>query len=579
MDKEIEKLKQQLDSKINNLEIFKLSTEDAIVFLLKVFEDKCRFNSFKGGRSEETEFIAREGVDGLNVLLPKVLDKCKSSGKIDLRNHDEKYQTTFDAIEFATHYYSIYTSGINLCDEDVYQLNIQGNDVKFKQTVEDFLFDTNSQIISIHNKRKEVDRIKKDVIDEEVEKRARIINNLISKIKKTSDTEFEYEISSATVEYFKGVIKNVYKHKWQFDTSINLGPYTINDASKIWDSLVLISIIHHFACYYSGTTGVGLDCLPLVYEKNILIKKIKKYSKLSNKVVKNVLNDLIYTTKYKEIFFQPLILIPRTRMVLITPHLFISSSQERNFMKLWAKKYVSIYDSQISKVKEGIEKNISKIFRDINTNKELLVVSSKKIKEEGRDITDIDVAVINKKTNELMLIEVKWFLYPDSPFEVKGADRKLNKGISQLKLIEEYLSKDSNNINIIFDDKNLKINKIYKIVLSMNTTGSYWIEDKKNKIFNYDTFIKILNKTDRMNIKKFYKKLAKTHKFRPFVDFLPALNIYEFSSYKLFLPGVIILNECWYMKNFLRFCKYLLINKFYFGCSVFWKKQKNIVKK
>lgn len=548
MDKKekIKELEREVNEEIENLPLFRLSSESALIFLFKNFEDRCRFPIIAKKKPYNTEslqsnhLLARIGLDALNVLIPRIYEKCVSARRFNLKNDDKKYIYSGEAIDKASIYYNV-KDALKLCHGGIYDLKTESNEVYFIPKKGSLDYDARAQLITWGAIADEADTVASNLSEAEVaavsigttqgpQKLVRILK----------DKTFAFQIPREILNAAEVWVSQIIKYKWELDRSINLQGYTIADAVEVWASLLKIANIHTLSCLKSGLQGVGLDYLPILMHDKELINFIHKDRKTTSKSkIRAVVSDLTYGNKIVvgEVMWQPLFPLPGTDILIIVPNIIIFSNMERNFMKLWARLYPDIYGKKIASVGEKKEKILANRIKEQKAN--ILTVSSKKIyKENGQTLTDLDVGAYDTDSEELLLIQLKWFLQPDSSHEVADSDKKLNDGLDQLRRVDEHIKSYPDVLQRIFGvSYSIKPRKIYQCVVSSSSIGSFWLNRIDTDIFSLRVFLDILNKQANKTFGELFKKLKKEHTFKRYIHYESVFQKYYFGSREFFLPA------------------------------------------
>jgi len=583
---DLDRLDATIDRRLNNLGIFKLSLENALIYLLRNFEDRCRLPLISNSPRKEvdlyktsqiTHHLARESMDALSILLPRIYLRCKSTNRISRKCKENKYGQTGKALEIA-YAYSQIKDAIHLCRIGVYKAKKTGENIYFLPSKNSINYDAQAQIISFGLVDKEATSISMQYPRPSKDLSSLfykyIGNTGISKlISVTKSNSFLHHIPTDISDELTKIVQHILKHKWTIDNSIQFGQYSVGEAKIIWASLLKVSIFHHIACLFSGLPGIGLEYLPIIIKKQDLIDWLYSDSFISKQKISKIIADLIFNHRIltDEIMFQPLLPLCDDKILLIAPNILIFSNPERNLMKLWARTYSGIYGAKISAKGKEEERIIADNLK--RTNKNFFVINSKELKKGKQIITDIDVAVYDRSNLELLFIQVKSFLKPDSPSEVRSADNKLNKGIDQLHKILKYINNKPNALEKIFNFKIPKLKSILMCVISSSNTGSFWVKKDFN-IFNQEIVINSLKDSSQTSLSNLYQKWILLHSFNPRVDFQSIFYILRYNGKKYLLPATEIINDN-ALKKIIKYPIYFLFEIVLGGRYYFWPKREN----
>lgn len=572
-----------LERRLNSLKIFALPLETAIVYLLRIIEDRSRLPMLaamsKGKSVEEGVMSAhalfREGADALSVLLPLIYERCRSIKKISLQNYNEgNYSCAGIAIEVA-HTYAQIKSVLHLVNIGVYSLVKKKSGVYFIPSRGSINYDARAQIINFSSLKSEMSipaYLPPSSFQEML--RPHLAMGISTLIKQKKSGSFVDKIPTQISNELNNMIEGILQKKWTLIDSIRLGAYSIRDAKKMWAALLKLCIFHDSVAFFSGLPGMGMEYLPIVMNENDLINFLSQHSGTSKEETLDFISDLTFNKKVitDEIMFQPFLPVADTPFLIFSPHIISFSSPERNLMKLWAKRYPGPYGAKIANQGTYEEKHLATEIKKSNSN--FLVINSKKIKSGKRILTDIDVAVYDKLNREALFIQLKWCMQPDSAVEVRNTDGKLNKGIEQLKVIAEYLKSHMNGYQEFFGSGTESPKKVFMCVVSSSSGGSFWAQ-KEYEIFNEGVILKSLSGNIFSSIAKMYKSWQVFHTFKPQIHFRSVFQAVSFNGMKYFLPATQIHDDKNIIKKAYRLLKYLFFSVIARDHYMTWRKVKN----
>ena len=243
---------------------------------------------------------------------------------------------------------------------------------------------------------------------------------------------------------------------------------------------------------------------------------------LSNKVVENVFDNLLYIIKYN-IYKEKMKMeqnINQSAFMNISAYLFkLFKSTPSNFIhelkNLNETELKNILNSSISSIKQFITKQISKMPNELkiqNFSKVIEVISDILSEQNKTAINEkfaanLDVALTNFNTRVIQTIEKAIKLNGTSTNLkdlIAQIDNRKSIFESQLKIISESLQGNSNETYI-----NDLINKINSTIYSLPAIIQEGIIEKKKPLAEFDKFIASLNNT---NITNTIKKIISSFK-------------------------------------------------------------------
>jgi len=288
-------------------------------------------------------------------------------------------------------------------------------------------------------------------------------------------------------------IQSIGKIKALKKVSINwsFGQYSIDEFMKLWTYLdIKCSLhLHYFDPFLSKSYAY-----PLFYiqsHKN-WVEELSQGSKLDILKVKKIINDLTFNPEIKNlgVRIQPFVPFGKNYLAL-SPILVYVSLIEGNLLELQSKINKSIYDG-ISQQKENML--LSEIIRflikrtDVHFRKNII------ISEGGVTITDIDLAVVEKQTRSLVLIQAKWPLRPRYIFDLFKKNDEIEKSFAQAEKSLNYVKNNlksflGNHFKMVKDIQN-----IYSIIVARDNIGTNLNITRDFPIVDYEIFKMYLEK-------------------------------------------------------------------------------------
>lgn len=173
----------------------------------------------------------------------------------------------------------------------------------------------------------------------------------------------------------------------------------------------------------------------------------------------------------------------------IMPSLFISSSAERNFTILLNRlpSERAIYSRLVSEKEDLMRERI----------KEQIRLPHKRFFQgkipARQDLPDIDLAIISDVENVCIFLELKWFIEPAEVREVIEKSEEIQRGISQLLLLSQAISDDSDSIfNVLAIDSTYQL---FFAVVSANSIGLARIQNPRIPVIRESHLVWKINST------------------------------------------------------------------------------------
>lgn len=570
---ETHKIEQIFDGCIESLKIFNLSRNQAIIYLLRIVDDYARIPLLteRVDAVEMGHFNVRRAMDALSFLMPLIDEKNRKSRKFNLsRYRENNYQSAGEAMEIGEIYAEI-EDLLRLAGLGIYKIKRRGKNYYFFTSRELVRKDANSQVVNL----KEPLKMLEDVLTQSNPRELKALIDsytanglsLEGMVSMQRDGSMTYSIPSDLLNTFKKLFGVALSKVWTLDETIKFGKYSISDARKIWLLLDAVAGFQQMLTLQSNLPGIGMEYLPISVKKNYLIQYISNTENIRRDAVKQFIDDLTFNKKVmtNEIMFQPFLESDDGDCLFFSPAIILLSNPERNMMKLWSRAYGGIYGSKIAKKGLLEESKVAQALRDSLENAN--VVNGKKLTISGKQVTDVDVGVLDRNSKTVLFIQHKWIIQPDSTKEVQNSDEKLNEAISQIDKIFYYLKQDPQWVRNIFQE-NAEVEQILAFVLSTSNTGSYWASNKY-KTFNQQIFLRTVKDRKYKTVSDIYKFLIKNHTFKSYIDYFNIYNGYEYAGYRFYAPGTALVEK----KDWSGLAKHLIFGVLFKDNDFFWKTQ------
>ena len=550
---EFRTIEKKIDEYIDNQEFFSLKLPDAIFNLLISYELIRRGSNIAGLSENQSMQLPLSSMKGMLVYQTHVLEntlyfafnKCQNEKIPILKNaYQEIYNRYRGTLRnpdfwFLMMNYSMFEYGCKMMSREYFDVQFKGKTIIFKPKNYEFFrylsfgYKKLSPLIekraSLHAAREFINIKEKDV--REIDK---ILHFWLHRTRFfPSNIRIPFSnIHKLTVRSF-GKIKSYIKisSNWEFDQ------YSIEDFRRLWIYLDIKCSLHMH--YFDPFLSRKYE-YPFFYiqTRKDWENELSSGSHLEILKVKKILEDLTFnpTIKNLGVSIQPFVPFGGNYLAL-SPWLVCSSLIEGNFLELQSKKHKLIYDG-ISQQKENILLdeiiNILQKRRDVNY-KDRIIISKDNLR-----ITDIDLAVVERQTRSLVLIQTKWLMRPRYIYDIFNKNEEIDNGYSQVEKSFNYVKDNlksflSNNFQKL---RNIEIQNIYSILVARDNIGANLNVNKEFPIVDYEIFKMYLEKNE-INVKDICEKLYK-YEWLPKadVDFkigFPKLKIF---GYEFKIPGI-----------------------------------------
>jgi len=328
------------------------------------------------------------------------------------------------------------------------------------------------------------------------------------------ENHFTYRINKKIVNKAMKYAGKTIEKRFSLPPDWKLTEYSLGEYGLIIRTLWVISAIHFYArvlATWEGCIGCGYSEGLVTMTRSQLIHRLIKYTGLSSSCVSSVVNDLTYGSRgisNPDPPLQPLFEIVPGK-ICWPPNLILTSAAERNLMVLLnrfpegRKSY-----SRISRHRETLLQDHIK--REVKNDR--LRFKSGKVSGWGKS-NDIDLAIISDVERCCLLLELKSFIGPADPRELKEKSEEIAHGINQIVVRRQLAADRPENLYQF-----LKINQNYNIfwgVASETSVGGGWVQHEMVPVIRVSHLIEKLNSVF---------ELGKVCKWFMNRDYLPAPN-------------------------------------------------------
>jgi hypothetical protein len=245
---------------------------------------------------------------------------------------------------------------------------------------------------------------------------------------------FSYDLNPKIMRAAFKWLREEHPEQFTLPSDWALTTHTLGDYAAVLRTLWLISMLHFFARVVAaaqGCVGLGYNRALVVMTKSEIVARVVRYSGLNRPVVREILTDLTFGARgvrSPDPALQPIVeLDPGT--VAWSPSIIGHSALERNLLILMnripegRKAY-----SHLSSQREGL-------FRD-KLLSSLQGIGLRFWHGEVPGWTggrDIDLAVISDEARVCILFELKSFVAPADPREIRDRSSEIERGIDQVR--------------------------------------------------------------------------------------------------------------------------------------------------
>jgi hypothetical protein len=255
--------------------------------------------------------------------------------------------------------------------------------------------------------------------------------------------ELLYSIPPGMLSYFRGLI-DALAPRPSIQQDLLFETYSIADYCSFWKHLSALMLCYREVCKakYRLKFDRLLSSLVLVLTPAEIVNIVASSGELSIDACSNIVNDFTLDTDSErpDVKVRYIVPVEGSNYVYLSPTLVLTSSWEvclfRNWAKLSNERYGAVIASRKSKLADELAMQF--ISDEVTTAVRQTIVNP----VQG-SLGDVDLAVFDKESGYLAIIELKWLLPPDSFQEHSHAGEEIRTGIRQLKRIMDQYERDS----------------------------------------------------------------------------------------------------------------------------------------
>ena len=319
------------------------------------------------------------------------------------------------------------------------------------------------------------------------------VTAILNSVKVQGD-RFRYKLNPKMVTDMKKYLQPLFDGMFLLPSDWEFNRYTLGDFRKVFEAICAMAQIHWTARQLAGTMGCErkgyLDSI-YVLTYGELLRRVVRYSGLSDVKVKSVFDDLTYGNggiKRPAPALQPLIKLNSEHFAIV-PNIWICSAAERNFISLVNKlpSEKEIYAKLVGE-KEGLMKQH---FTTGLCDKDFKFISG-----NITNLTDVDLAIVNHSEKACLLLELKWFIAPTTAHERINKSKEIKTGISQVLKLKQAFAENHKPLL-----EKLNIDSSYSIegaVVSENWIGYGNVQHPTAPVIRANHLIEKLKTTDSL---------------------------------------------------------------------------------
>ena len=479
---ELQRVENEVDLyyKSNSLVNFPFTT--AVWSLLTFAEFKILQDENRQLTSQEQEMMGNNFVNELKYPVSWLFGTCKQGGQIPSTYDDKVFQASWDLFRLGKKY-QWFEAAYIYHRRGWIELELQGSTIQpIGDLFTEMEYQAYGRLIQAHQSDEVLSLINPN--DYPIE--------AIGHSLKIQGDRFHYNLNPRMVSDTISAMKPAFGKMFLLPSRWPFSRYALGDFQKVAEAILAVASIHAAARKIAADLGcVGMVDSIYMPTCSELLRRIVRYSGVSDTKVQNILDDLTYGNrgiKHPDPALQPLIKLNAKHYAII-PHLWLLLNPERNLTVLFnrfpseRKIYAELVDEKEDLMRKHFTANLSdKDFKFICGN--------------VAKLPDIDLAIVDDSEKACLLLELKWFIAPAEFREVVEKSEEIKKGIDQsLKLKEAF--RDSHEPLL----KKLGIDVSYRletIVVSQNWIGEANVQNPEVPVIRADHLIARLKATESL---------------------------------------------------------------------------------
>jgi len=529
----IEEIKKIIYSYHKNHVFFNIGRPLTFLYAFLIFEVQCATTySYRHITDSDKGIIQGKYLDSIATLIYWIYDEAIQSNAFDLGINPIYFNCSLEIFDMSLRFSDLRTL---FYSEDEENILVNGNKITFTFSHKN-IESVNSEI---------TDSISNDITSPDGETCNELdisIKNLTKSIEINND-RINYKLFPDIIKGFQKEREYYWEHYSQLDKYWNkhsFEKFTYSSFKKFWIALSTWCSIHFYSFLSNHNrvnSGKLAENILLIYQKSEYIETISNIAKINVVDCEIIFDYLTYDhgIKNNDIIFQPIFHLNDNYFV-IAPHLLLKSKAERNLIALLHKKEDKEYFDVLTNSREKIMQEELK--NSIINSEECIIALNKNIKN-----MELDYAIYEPKSKNVLLCELKWSNEPDSAAEVINHEDYLQKGCNQIKRIRDYAKSNSNE----FMKSVFNINIEEKIEYSCCVISKNYIrtQDTTVPVLNLNKFIKIYN-IENGNIKNLINQINEKKYLTPlatnFYDLEKKKSIGEYAGYIFEIPIIYRVN-------------------------------------
>jgi len=256
--------------------------------------------------------------------------------------------------------------------------------------------------------------------------------------------------------------------------------YSIGDYYRFSKILIALMLCYLQACktkYKRGDKRLFFSRV-LVLTPDEIVEIVSSSGEVTANACRNIVRDFTLDTDAPrpDIQIRYIVPIKDSDYVYLSPTLVFTSHWEVCLLRNWASVSHEKYGAVIASKKDRLADRLAKYFTDENV---VTAIRRNIIIVKKAPLGDIDLAVFDKNSGYLAVIELKWMITPDSLQEESHARDEVSKGVDQLEqIILQYEKNKDFILKQLFGNQGIESKMVTEVQYFLICDGHIYHYDK-----------------------------------------------------------------------------------------------------
>jgi len=251
-----------------------------------------------------------------------------------------------------------------------------------------------------------------------------------------SAKKFSYEPSRELIEALRSKYQDRLDQNFRHPDTFQLRGYTLGEFKSFYIALLILCSIHEYICYPFNKAGqpIPVSSLVMVKTRPAWAAKLSKISGLSKDLCATIIEDLLLDPVAQpgaSMCIHPFVPLDGFALA-VAPQFPLASAVDDNVLRSYSYMYPALFSAQNTE-KEAVMRE-----RIRDASPQFRVEHSIELPDKT---TEIDALLSDEASSTVVFAELKWIRKPNRTLERIARDKDVEKGLSQLRLIQAYARK------------------------------------------------------------------------------------------------------------------------------------------